>query len=97
MMIDKCAWPDKSSGAFAFVLIFLLRFLHQGKKRKTNYSSRGKHCRIALQKAQVCDATDDDSSNGAQYKVFSYFLMHRILSFFGFEINQLYCFCFFAE
>jgi hypothetical protein len=25
-------WPDKSSGAFAFVLIFLLHFLHQGKK-----------------------------------------------------------------
>jgi hypothetical protein len=25
-------WPGKSSGAFGFVLIFLLRFLHQGKK-----------------------------------------------------------------
>jgi hypothetical protein len=34
MMIDKCAWPDKSSGAFAFVLTFLLHFFCQEKKWK---------------------------------------------------------------
>ena len=31
-------WPGKTRGAFGFALIFLLHFLHQGKKWKTNIS-----------------------------------------------------------
>ena len=30
-------WPGKTRGAIGFALIFLLYFLHQGKKWKTNY------------------------------------------------------------
>ena len=29
-------WQGKTRGAFGFALIFLLHFLHQGKKWKTN-------------------------------------------------------------
>ena len=31
-------WPGKTRGAIGFALIFLLHFLHQGKKWKSNFS-----------------------------------------------------------
>ena len=31
-------WPGKTRGAFGFALIFLLHFLHQGKKWKTEFT-----------------------------------------------------------
>ena len=37
-------WPGKTRGAFGFALIFLLHFLHQGKKWKTNLGKIDSEC-----------------------------------------------------
>ena len=37
-------WPGKTRGAIGFALIFLLHFLHQGKKWKTQFRKIDSEC-----------------------------------------------------